>query len=1347
MTVSSAAHDNGIPQPVRRILQRKVLELRAALEDDFRRQLTALGIRESGIQAVPGGRILAAVDQRVREAATAVIERETKGGASHRDAMAFYIRESAFTFLNRVVGLRCLEERNLLLVSGQPEQAIRQDPTRGASSLYWRVRNELPAATNPREVWRETLHRAWIALSERIKVLFDPDSELVALLPLLPVLQQVVDVLNSPEIPTDSFAQDEFLGWIYQYYNSQEKDEVYGRLGKGEKLEKPEEIAAATCLYTERYMVDYLLQNTLGALWVQMHPDSELSANWPYFVNHQPLGNDSPLPLGEGEGEGSPRRLRDVTLMDPACGSGHFLVRAFDLLVDMYREEAKEPESEIPRLILERNLHGIDIDPRSVQIAALALYIKGCALAGPDFRPRRINLVAADALLPGDEPPAQYMIRFQGDREVEDLVKGIWQGLRNVREFGSLLHPERAVDEVVKRRREREKGSYWESDDAQWEQWKRDLLDGLREEFERESQSEDLGQRLFGQEAAKGVGLVEALGRRYDVVVANPPYQGSGSLNSGYKSFLAKEYADGKRDVYAAFILRCMDFCHQHGRLGMVTQQSWMFLRSFVGLRKRVLEEASLETIAHLGPRAFGEIGGEVVNTTLFTLRAAPPIPEHQLTGFRLIGPKSAAEKDRLLGEAIAGRARSVASTPKQSDFVAIPETPFVHWLRPRFFELLKSPSRLRQVADVRQGLATADNDQFTRCFWEVSTFGRLVDGTPAAGRWFWYAKGGGYRKWCGLWWVVVDWENDGARIKSRIDPKTGRPYSNVWMLMDTEKRYFFRPGLTYTLMCQGSLGARLLEDAVFGDVSPSAFLGTTSNESRMAYLALLCTRPVSYLLRVVTQSMKFREGYFANLPVPSESLDRFVDIGRCCVKLKQALISRDPVERDFHVAKLEALAGPRSDKYLSENGAPRKAADGTVSLIDRWYKAEGESELRQAMLHALEGANETLSCEVYKLDDADVRAMSDEVGTPAGWNPFLRTYDKVPDALPEVRFPNVVWHSVQAHAQASLSHESLAELKNRLKDIYEATSEGSPSIRPDDGSEDEDGVELGVHIPIPTETTIEGLSQILRIHPLSVHWLLQEMRDQEGLCCPPAFKRDLEDYASVSILRMLGYRWPSHGDHEDEHGAILDPELAANDGVIPLGHIGNEATAQERLLLRLTGDFGEEGAERSLREFRQWVGRDLGDWLRRDFFKRHVQQFKQRPIAWHLVSPQRTFEAFVLYHKLSRETLQKLRAQYAGSLIEHLRSDQERARARGENTRVTEIQLQIEDVEEFRNRIEKIERGDELKYRIRCRWKGEEATGRPGPYAPDIDDGVKVNIRPFQEAGILAVREVIKKW
>ena len=644
----------GINQPARRALAKTVLDLRAAIEDDFGKQLRALGILEAGVQPVPAGRTLTPAEQRVREMASAVVRREIEGGAAKEQAFEAYVCDSAFTFLNRVVGLRCLEERGLLLVGGQPETAIKVDPARNASSLYWRVRNELGSATPPREVWRETLRRAGAAISEQIRVLFDPESEYAALLPTQPTLQRVVDALNAPEIPSETYAQDELLGWIYQYYNAREKDVAYARLAEGKKLERSEELVAATCLYTERYMVDYLLQNTLGALWLEMHPESRLPGRWPYFV--RALTPDSPLPrAGEGSGVRAPRPLREITLLDPACGSGHFLVRAFDLLVEMYREEGREPEREIPHLIIERNLHGIDIDLRAVQIAALALYLKGCELAGPDFRPRRLNLIAADALLPGDEPPAEYLASLRGDREAIAVVKGLWQGLKHVREFGSLLHPERAVDEVVRRQREEDRRRYpmLQRDDVHWEQWKRELLQGLQEEFERQAESEDLGQRLFGEEAAKGVSLVEALGRQYDVVVTNPPYAGSKNLNERLKKFVEREYKEGKRDLYAAFIQRCRDFARPGGHVGMVTQQSWMFLRSYATLRKDVLERTTVATLAHLGPRAFEEIGGEVVNIALFTLRTAPPEPEHRLVAFRLVGPKSPSEKDALLRDAV----------------------------------------------------------------------------------------------------------------------------------------------------------------------------------------------------------------------------------------------------------------------------------------------------------------------------------------------------------------------------------------------------------------------------------------------------------------------------------------------------------------------------------------------------------------------------------------------------------------------------------------------------------------------------------------------------------------------
>ncbi len=259
-------------------------------------------------------------------------------------------------------------------------------------------------------------------------------------------------------------------------------------------------------------------------------------------------------------------------------------------------------------------------------------------------------------------------------------------------------------------------------------------------------------------------------------------------------------------------------------------------------------------------------------------------------------------------------------------------------------------------------------------------------------------------------------------------------------------------------------------------------------------------------------------------------------------------------------------------------------------------------------------------------------------------------------------------------------------------------------------------------------------------------------MRREKGVVCPPELKRQMEVYAGVTVLRQLGFRWPQQDAYERVHGPIMDTALVASDGIIPLVRCGNESTATERLHLRLERDFGEESAVRAESKFRQWVGRPLDEWLRREFFKHHIQQFKQRPIAWHFISPRRTFEAFVLYHQLcdettGRTTLQRLRTQYAGGLIERLRAEQDRARANKDERAVTKLQLDIEDVEDFRAKLEAIERGDTIAYRIRCRWKGDEAkVGRPGPYSPDINDGVKVNIRPFQEAGLLAA-PVIKKW
>ncbi len=1274
----------GIPARTRALLKSSILELRALLEEDARRQLAALGIAEGGLGEAPGA--LSAEDARVRRVALTVIGRRREAGESLAEAVADYVTETAFTFLDRAVALRCLEERGLLLVDGQPETVVKRDPVRGSSSLVWRVRSE-QASRPPREVAREAFRRACAAVSERIRVLFDPDDEHAALFPLLASWERVVAVLNAPDVPAEAYAEDEVLGWVYQYWNSAAKDAVYAKLGNGGKIETPEELSAASCLYTERYIVDYLVQNTLGATWVEMHPESALPATWPYYVR-PPAGNP---PVTR-----EPRPVREITLLDPACGSGHFLVRAFELFAQLYAEEGTEDPAEVPALILEHNLHGIDIDRRAVQIAALALYLKGCTAAGPDFRPRKVNLVAADIVLPPDAP-ADFIAKFE-DPDLADIARSLWVGLQGIREFGSLLHPERTVNDAFRRLRARDRDGLWAKDEAAWATRRTQLITELRRAVRRETGETDLGRHLFGAEAARGLDLLQVLVRRYDVVVANPPYAGAGNLNPRIKGLVEREYAAGKNDLYAAFVLRCLEFLRANsGRVGMVTRSAWLFMKNFSELRAELLKASTIERVALLGPAAFEEITGEVVTVVAFTVRAETAKPDAALLGLRLSPASSAAAKASALR--ISSATRDGLAHRRQSLFDALPRQPLLFWLPAGLMELIGQGETIGKRWAVSRGVDSCDNDRFLRRFWEV---------LPAK-RWLRYVKGGGYGRWAGYEHWVLDWARDGAPIREHIS--SSYPYlkgKTDWLVKEST---FFRHGWTYSLMAQGSLGARALDGQTVCD---SASPGVFADEPQPTAGAILNSRVISYVLRALSPDMKFREGYVAQAPMPRRDEPKMASCASACVTIARLLASRDPSERTF----------------LPDHNLRDQAA----SLV---------------LLHTLEGWNERLALEAYGVDDESARLVLEETGAPAGWHPLMAGYDRLPEAPAGVEIPAGLTEFLATLERRTLGAQQLAELKARLRRLYEA----GPGAKVEDeggaagSGEDEDGAgeALGARIPIPTETFLEELSQRLEVHPISVHWMLEELR-AEGVVSPPERKRELEDYLVITLLRMLGYRWPEQDAYEAEHGPLLDPDLVDADGIIPLVPCADEPTAEARITTRLERAFGDEGAEAFLRDVRRYLGRDLGEWLRRDCFKRHAQQFKNRPIAWHLRSPAGHFEAFVLYHRLSKATLTALRTTYAGGRIARLRAEQARAKERGDAARASDLQVAIEDVELFRAKLEAIERGDTLADRIRCRWKDETAAGRPGPYAPDIDDGVKVNIRPFQEQGLLAAK-VIAKW
>jgi hypothetical protein len=638
---------------------------------DLEERMAGLGLRRDRdpvpLEELPH---LSGDDLRARQIIDALIQSSEQAGRSRQEAVHTFLQESAYTWANRLMALRCMEARGLI------DEVILQKEAYGGRSLkHHRLARQHPeACAGEDDGLYAVLFAEFAERKPELPLLFDPEEPVVSLRPGVAALKKCLQLLSAPD---EIFTAPDTLGWSYQYWNTEEKDRVFTKVRtvKGTKVEKAD-IIPVTQLYTEPYMVKFLVQNSLGALWMAMHPGSQLFKSWAYYVRE---ADRAPI---------EPRPLKTISFLDPCVGSGHFHLEAFDLLYAIYEEEGElTTPAEICEAILGHNLYGIDIDERAIQIAALALYMKAKEKA-PDFKPKRINLVAANIHPSAEKDHLEsFLARHPEDKPLQKALGLIFESLRNADELGSLLQIEEPVEKEIRflkvlddeRKTQPPKTGFLFQemrlpeqqvlplDAGSYEKWKADLINRLTAHFEEEFGLPDFSGRFFGETAEKGLSLFDFLSRRYDVVATNPPYMGSKNMGAIVKRYVERHFIPGKRDLYAAFILRCIELARAHtGRVAMVSQQSWMFLRSFADLRaldeeklqtatgfKGILRETSIETLAHLGPGAFGEISGEVVNIALFVLAKSPPRADHRLTAFRLIGPKSPEEKDRLLRQAL----------------------------------------------------------------------------------------------------------------------------------------------------------------------------------------------------------------------------------------------------------------------------------------------------------------------------------------------------------------------------------------------------------------------------------------------------------------------------------------------------------------------------------------------------------------------------------------------------------------------------------------------------------------------------------------------------------------------
>lgn len=849
---------------------------------------------------------------------------EVAAGLKAKDARDKLTREAAFTWLNRLVAFRMMEARGL----------IRQSIERGSESRAFKLwlteaGNEdalklYEAGTLPQddlgEGPRDRAYRHYVLhlcrkTAAEIRVLFDPDNLPSRLCPRPRALAEVLSQLNAVDLVA-AWSDDQTIGWVYQYFNELEKAEVFARLSNGEKI-RAVDIPAATQIFTPRWIVRALVQNSLGRLWIEMHPDSRLRETLDYLV---PVEVETRAVL---------RLVREITLLDPAMGTMHFGLLAFDLFLEMYREElarAGEPgwpekpsverEEDIPVAIISNNLFGIDIDLRAVQLSALTLLLKAKSV-NKDAVITDHNLACADVLLLNGSRLAEFLEDSKFTRPIyERLIRGLWEHLKDANQMGSLLKLEKDLAKLIEEEKQKVKTPRlpgFTKEQFETEAGRREFWEIIHEQimqafdhFARQRAEGGEDESYFTGEISKGLGVLRLVMRAYDVVATNPPYLNLRNMSPVMIDHLKKTYAASKGDLYAAFIDRCSDLLAPGGRMAMITQQSFMFLSSYEGLREKLRERIAIETMIHVGPRAFAEVTGEKVNTTVFVFRREDESKRREgglAIYFRFIREPDSEAKRRAFERAIGGLKASEEDPAifrvRQRDFEVIPGAPWVYWITPGLRTLFEALPKLGEIAELRQGLATADNLRFLRFWWEVGkpsiAFGcsSAEECTRRKEVWYPYMKGGSFRRWYGNQEYCINYGRNGFELKAWADPLYG---NSGWSRIIKSPDFYFRRGITWTDITSGRFNARLMPPGfVFDQKGPSLF-----GEYLNTLLAILNSEYANYVFKLINPTVSMQVGYVRVLPMPTASSECLKDFVEKAMTFARADSEEDETTFDF---------------------------------------------------------------------------------------------------------------------------------------------------------------------------------------------------------------------------------------------------------------------------------------------------------------------------------------------------------------------------------------------------------------------------------------------------------------
>ena len=739
------------------------------------------------------------------------------------------------------------------------------------------------------------------------------------------ILQQMIELI--PE--EDWQDQVQIIGWLYQYYNSEKKDEVFAALKKNIKITK-ENIPAATQLFTPDWIVRYMVENSLGRLWLEGHPNDELKSQWKYYLEEAQQEPEVQEKLADIRKEYAALNPEDIRVIDPCQGSGHILAYMFDVLVQIYEVHGVQTRDAV-KSIVENNIYGLDIDDRAAQLAYFSVMMKACQYDKRFLRrkvePHVYGIVESNHV---DRFVLEYFC--DGDAKLKKAMETIINELHDAKEYGSILTVT---------------PQDWSALYARFAEIKEDM---------------HISRETALKELMPLVEVAEALTQKYDVVVTNPPYMGGSSMNAKLSNYVKKNYSDSKSDLFAVFIEKCGQMNKKNGYQAMITQHAWMFLSSFEKLREKLLSK-DIINMAHLGARAFEEIGGEVVQTTSFVMYKNY-IADYRGTYCRLIEPTSQQEKEDMF---LTGENRYIAD---QIKFSQIPGAPVAYWASNTILNCFSGKESLDSQYKMREGIHTANNDRFLRMWFEVNHALMVFDASSyedidRCGRWVPYNKGGAYRKWYGNnnWVIGFDsvYRNEMAKLKGHVRPSEG---------------IYFCEGGTWTAVTMGGFGIRYYPVGFLFDAGGQVAVGSDI----ISCISYLNSSLFGVIAKLTMPTINYKCGVIKTLP-------------NLCIKDSKI---EDVAENNINLSRFDW------DSYETSWDFKRHPMLRKGKLADAYVAWKADCESRFLQLKANEEELNRIFIDIYGLQDELTPDVADQDMTV---HRIYNTQDDVPESMQGSRY------------------------------------------------------------------------------------------------------------------------------------------------------------------------------------------------------------------------------------------------------------------------------------------------------------------------------------------------------